>query len=691
MEIAIEESPFSGNREHFWGAVQIYTEKSHILNRKICGSSNIAIGFCSEDFYNDNITSEFVDRLSQDVKSYERPLETGANNIQSNSQALFSNDHQELQQIECLRRLLKREATFHQTNTKNCSLQTQAADNLDKDEPCSESDVTLVRNGTSIPWQELSSHKKIAVAVIRKIHPKQLQKFAPQLEVVLLDGWKTSASYITRLVAQATTALPRINYSFQLSNSGILLTAVVGEGCEVKSSDSNVLWLKNNVLPKIVKWATEVEDDGMKPERGSLTLMNVQEYNELYQNLKVKYGQPLVENWPENTDPQKFVFEDVAIATYLILLWRKEREVKGITDYQTFVDLGCGNGLLVYILSGEGHKGLGIDLKKRSIWDTFPERVVLQEGVVEPSCKNLFPDYDWLIGNHSDELTPWLPVIAAKSKYTTRFFVIPCCAHDFDCKYKRQHAGISQYADYIQYIKEVGLVCGFHMSQDKLRIPSTKRVCLIGQERTYSFDDSPRVMRGIDEFIQNRNEFNAKAAAFENGTRFVNNVDESGKRTADSLWSTNFKAREAVQPVRNCTRLKDDVKHDLLATIVDILLEKKHLVEVDVGCQKSVYWDKGRSINLGDLAKRIGPERLLSLKKECGGLQTLLRNHRHMFSILQGEVSLQIPVTEWKASVPKDRIKTKQCWFHHNHYQNCPLPSSACIYAHGEDDIRTNL
>jgi len=27
----------------------------------------------------------------------------------------------------------------------------------------------------------------------------------------------------------------------------------------------------------------------------------------------------------------------------------------------------------------------------------------------------LYPETDWLIGNHSDELTPWIPVIAARS------------------------------------------------------------------------------------------------------------------------------------------------------------------------------------------------------------------------------------------------------------------------------------
>lgn len=37
-----------------------------------------------------------------------------------------------------------------------------------------------------------------------------------------------------------------------------------------------------------------------------------------------------------------------------------------------------------------------------------------QEATIIPGDSHLFPDTDWLIGNHSDELTPWIPVIAAR-------------------------------------------------------------------------------------------------------------------------------------------------------------------------------------------------------------------------------------------------------------------------------------
>ncbi|KAG2465898.1 TRM44 methyltransferase, partial [Polypterus senegalus] len=70
--------------------------------------------------------------------------------------------------------------------------------------------------------------------------------------------------------------------------------------------------------------------------------------------LTVHRGMFLTEVWPEVTDPEKFVYEDVAIATYLLVMWEEERKEKGLIEKQSFVDLGCGNGLLVHILSNEG-------------------------------------------------------------------------------------------------------------------------------------------------------------------------------------------------------------------------------------------------------------------------------------------------------------------------------------------------
>ena len=48
------------------------------------------------------------------------------------------------------------------------------------------------------------------------------------------------------------------------------------------------------------------------------------QYVETYQRLKAKYAPQLVAMWTEKTDPQKFVFEDIAIASWLICLWKLE-------------------------------------------------------------------------------------------------------------------------------------------------------------------------------------------------------------------------------------------------------------------------------------------------------------------------------------------------------------------------------
>lgn len=35
---------------------------------------------------------------------------------------------------------------------------------------------------------------------------------------------------------------------------------------------------------------------------------------------------------------------------------------------QTFADLGCGNGLLTFLLVEEGYEGFGVDIADRKIW-----------------------------------------------------------------------------------------------------------------------------------------------------------------------------------------------------------------------------------------------------------------------------------------------------------------------------------
>ncbi|PWN52650.1 DUF1613-domain-containing protein [Violaceomyces palustris] len=186
-------------------------------------------------------------------------------------------------------------------------------------------------------------------------------------------------------------------------------------------------------------------------------------YQDLYLRLKERHASRICNDWREATDPKKHVFEDLGIAAFIMLLWkdtfppRTREEVErdcnvgghegGLGEREAdlwgrppggFVDIGCGNGLLVHILNQEGYKGYGIDLRARKSWDAYPypkadlrveslrpHEIVLStiQGVVEDERGKVgggggggggypFPKGCFLLGNHADELTPWMPLLA---------------------------------------------------------------------------------------------------------------------------------------------------------------------------------------------------------------------------------------------------------------------------------------
>ncbi|KAK7475025.1 hypothetical protein BaRGS_00033706 [Batillaria attramentaria] len=475
----------------------------------------------------------------------------------------------------------------------------------------------------------------------------------------------------------------------------------------------------------------------------------------MYSLLKDKYGAELVQNWCEKTDPHKFVYEDIAIAAYLLLLWEDDRKRIGSERKQSFVDLGCGNGLLVYILTREGHKGLGIDLRRRNIWDTYGSDVKLE-------AENLFPDYDWLIGNHSDELTPWIPVMAARSSYSCNYFVLPCCHHDFNQRFSSKAKGLSQYRTYLTYVAQVSEVCGFQVEEDTLRIPSTKRVCHIGRHRTYAAEQEAEMDKRRQEFIQSRcatkptkarhtetqgseipawtkpkklimelkflkSDYAKKkdSDSQQDGRRegdFVSKDSDSqqdGRREGDfvskgsdnsggdmksektvDVWAENFQARESVERVRKlptCRLGPQRIKW--CALCFDLVLNADDASVAVTHDWKSV---EKRSFQVVfhwvSFAQKLDKATREELKSECGGVQTLLRNHNYIFQVSGGKVHLRDFSIDnpWSKHVKaKSRKvdaashhKTTLCWFHDNHPDGCPRRAENCTFAHGTQELK---
>lgn len=212
-------------------------------------------------------------------------------------------------------------------------------------------------------------------------------------------------------------------------------------------------------------------------------MVSQQRVQNKYTELKQRHAQRLCDRWVEKTEPSKHVFEDLGIAAFLIELWKDmydagkesvnqdgDDHTKKRGAFPGFVDIGCGNGVLVDTLLREGYSGWGFDARRRKTWDTFDNSTqaqlkemilipqplfelqhdsmypiyanggIISEGLSSaatvakavgslPAWHNgIFPQGTFIISNHADELTPWTPLLASIS--SSPFLAIPCCSHN---------------------------------------------------------------------------------------------------------------------------------------------------------------------------------------------------------------------------------------------------------------------
>ncbi|KAK6741081.1 hypothetical protein RB195_009126 [Necator americanus] len=474
---------------------------------------------------------------------------------------------------------------------------------------------------------------------VRKLIPKDGLFSHNCYEVSFREGDLDIVFVPLQLDINSGRKTPHIPYPYRIScqqssDSSLRLMISV----PTKFDDKECHWLLNTVFPALFKWLRFM--DPHKLVRKTNNLLDIQEYSLRYKRIKEEHGRNLVKNWTEKTDPKKFVYEDCGIATYLLEYW-------GMRDCfpKKFADLGCGNGLLVHLLNKEGVNGIGIDVRKRKIWSQLLSDTSLIEASVDPSEKeNCIPaDVDYLIGNHTDELTPWIPIIAARRK--CNFFVLPCCPFNFHGKYvARRGDNGSQYDSFLRFVREVCVRLGFIVEEDRLSIPSTKRLCFVCTIPPHG------LVPDIEDVVEELTSSSTKA----------------------------FIPRLKMEQVRNCLNIPAETRLVLTKRFFDkILLNSDELKD---------GWRCGGAIELSELALMLTESEKQLMKQQCGGLQTFLRNQHQVFKVTGGMAQLRDFREDASRSFKKSkrvaaRSGVTPCWMAENHPDGCPMKDK-CQFKH---------
>jgi tRNASer (uridine44-2'-O)-methyltransferase len=115
---------------------------------------------------------------------------------------------------------------------------------------------------------------------------------------------------------------------------------------------------------------------------------------------------------------------------------------------------------------------------------------------------DLLPANCFLIGNHADELTPWVPLLATRF-HASGYLSIPCCAWALDARFDRARdvplcavdaaslnlgggseesgGSSSSYSLFRVWLAALSVHCGWAVEVEVLRIPSTRNWAIVGE------------------------------------------------------------------------------------------------------------------------------------------------------------------------------------------------------------------
>ncbi|KAI9852465.1 MAG: tRNA(Ser) Um(44) 2'-O-methyltransferase [Vezdaea acicularis] len=433
----------------------------------------------------------------------------------------------------------------------------------DSDTQYSDVDYREFRNGNQGDGEWDGEIKRISIVdfivtrtVVRKLIPRnpQLDKLLIQTCIFLKGGNEqeeesslSSSRGISRNGSNTDhTLVIYIPHAREPSNIPFYHPPVRGIAylhCGTAVSFSYLLFPNTNLTPRLLRTASSLLSVAHKHGQGTAAgyekrvqhdaLVPQKAVQDTYTALKARHANRLITNWVESTDPAKHVFEDLAITAFLIELWKdmypadnSEKAGRQVQGPSSFVDIGCGNGVLVDILLHEGFEGWGFDARRRKMWRTFEQttQVHLHELVLVPAPllssdttspafaympeptssigsrlyarhNGIFTEGSFVISNHADQLTTWTPLLALLS--FSPFLCIPCCSHalsgarfrapvrqDIPPPEESQKTAGKQpsaYAALCGYVAYLAREAGYNVDREMLRIPSTRNVGIRGR------------------------------------------------------------------------------------------------------------------------------------------------------------------------------------------------------------------
>ncbi|XP_052449123.1 probable tRNA (uracil-O(2)-)-methyltransferase [Carassius gibelio] len=176
------------------------------------------------------------------------------------------------------------------------------------------------------------------------------------------------------------------------------------------------------------------------------------------------------------------------------------------------------------------------------------------------------------------------------------------------------------------------------------------------------------------------------------------NHNDNGQNISTPVndWVNGFQPREKTETIRNCAALPRDFVDAVVLRVAKALLSLTERNTESSSCGDA--WNTGGSMLISEVVNLLDQSSLQALKKECGGLQTLLKNNHQVFRVEGGRVFIRdwrkttlaqsSRVTSKRKPPPSGAVKTRLCWFHTHHPQGCPLLCEHCAFAHGETDLK---